>query len=129
MTQSLAKTALLIMVHGSPTTSANAPAYEVAEIIRRREIYPIVEVGFMECNDPSIADVIDRCVELGALEIVAVPYFLHLGAHVSDDLPTLLDEGRARHPNVKFRMGRYLGRSPHVSDVLAARAEAALYKE
>jgi sirohydrochlorin ferrochelatase len=121
-------TALLVMVHGSPKSSANAPVFEVVEIVRGRGVYPIVEVGFMECNEPSIAESIDRCVEMGAGAIVAVPYFLHLGAHVSDDLPRLLEEGRARHPGVEFRMGEYLGRSHRVTEVLADRAKAALQK-
>lgn len=118
-------TALLIMVHGSPRASANADMYRVVERLRDRGAYSIVEVGFLDCNAPRIPEAIDRCVELGAQRIDAVPYFLHTGSHVAEDLPALLDDGRARHPNVEFRLAAYLGASPRIADILAARAAAA----
>jgi sirohydrochlorin ferrochelatase len=88
--------------------------------------FPIVEVGFMECNEPTIPEAIDTCVERGATRVVAVPYFLHTGTHVADDLPTLLEEAQARHPGVEFRMGDYIGLSPRLTDLLAARAASAV---
>ena len=57
--------------------------------------------------------------------VVAVPYFLHTGTHVADDLPTLLEDAQERHPHVQFQMGRYLGASPLLTGILAARAQAA----
>jgi sirohydrochlorin cobaltochelatase len=120
--------ALLVMVHGSPRPSANDDVYQVVADFRGRrdaaERFPIVEVGFMECNAPDIPTAIDRCVVAGADHIVAVPYFLHTGAHVADDLPGLLEEARDRYPAVVFRMADYLGLSPRVTDVLAERAAA-----
>lgn len=121
--------ALLVMVHGSPRPVANEDMFAVVEDFKRRpearERFPIVRVGFMECNEPSIPDAIDACVADGATRIVAVPYFLHTGTHVCDDLPTLLEEAQARHPDVEFLMGDYLGLSPRLSDLLATRATAA----
>ena len=118
------KTALLVMVHGSPRPVANRDMYQVVEVVRQRRDFSIVEVGFMECNAPTIPDAIDACVAQGAGRVVAVPYFLHTGTHVADDLPTLLDEAKGRHPSVEFAMGRYIGTSPLLTDVLADRASA-----
>ena len=120
------KTALLVMVHGSPRPVANEDMFAVVEDVRARGRFPIVAVGFMECNEPNIPDAIDGCVAEGATRIVAVPYFLHTGTHVCDDLPTLLEEAQARHPQVEFLLGDYLGLSPRVSDLLAARAADAV---
>jgi sirohydrochlorin ferrochelatase len=53
-----------------------------------------------------------------------VPYFLHTGKHVADDLPALLDAGRQQHPDVAFRMGDYLGRSERLTEILADRIRA-----
>ena len=118
-------TALLILVHGSPRASANEPMYQVVEEIRRRKLYTMVEAAFLECNEPSIPDAIDSCVQRGAESIVAVPYFLHTGNHVADDLPTLLEEAQARHPQVAFLMGSFIGRAPEMTDILLERALAA----
>ena len=121
--------ALLVMVHGSPRPVANEDMFRVVEDFKTRHdaraAFPLVEVGFMECNEPTIPDAIDALVRQGATRVVAVPYFLHTGTHVCDDLPTLLEAAQARHPNVDFRMGDYLGLSPRLTDLLAARASEA----
>jgi len=117
--------ALLIMVHGSPRAIANEPMFQVVEVIRARGVYPIVEVGFMECNEPDIPTAIETCVNQGAMEIIAVPYFLHTGNHVADDLPTLLEEAQTKFPHITFRMGEFLGRAERLTDILSERAHTA----
>ncbi|HEY0603514.1 MAG TPA: CbiX/SirB N-terminal domain-containing protein [Herpetosiphonaceae bacterium] len=116
------KTALLVMVHGSPRPIANNDMFAVVNVIRERGVYPIVEVGFMEINEPSIPEAIERCVAQGAERVLAVPYFLHTGNHVTDDLPTLLEAAQATYPQVEFLMGDYLGHDPLLADVVAERA-------
>ena len=116
------KTALLVMVHGSPRPVANEEMFRVVERVRERGVFDHVEVGFMECNTPDIPDAVDACVAAGAGRIVAVPYFLHTGTHVAEDLPVLLEEAQARYTHVEFAMGRYLGASPCLTEILADRA-------
>lgn len=118
------KHALIVLVHGSPRPIANDAMFAVVERIKARNVFDIVAVGFMECNAPDIPTAIDECVAAGATHITAVPYFLHTGTHVADDLPTLLEEAAARHPSVTFAMGRYIGANPIVSDILLDRARA-----
>ena len=50
------KTALLVMVHGSPRPVANEDMFRVVEEVKRRGAFDVVEVGFMECNAPTIPD-------------------------------------------------------------------------
>ena len=118
------KTALLVMVHGSPRPVANDDMFRVVDTVKARGEFALVQVGFMECNEPTIPDAIDLCIAEGADAITAVPYFLHTGTHVADDLPTLLEEAQERHPHVQFALGRYLGASPRLTDILAERAGA-----
>ena len=120
------KTAMLVMVHGSPRPIANAEMFRVVEVVKGRGAFPIVEVGFMECNEPTIPEAIAACVGQGATEVIAVPYFLHTGKHVADDLPTLIEEAIAQYPGVTFRMGDYLGQSERLTDILTDRTQAAL---
>ena len=117
--------ALLVMVHGTPRPESNAEMFEVVEEVRSRGIYPIVRVGFMECNEPSIPEAIERCIADGASSIIAVPYFLHTGTHVAGDLPALLEDAYAKHSEVVFKMGRYIGPSPRITEILAERARSA----
>jgi sirohydrochlorin ferrochelatase len=119
------KTALLVLVHGSPRASANEPMRQVVEVIRERGVFPIVEVGFLECNEPAIPDAIASCVRQGAERVIAVPYFLHTGNHVADDLPTLFEGAQRRYPHVEFLMGDFIGRAPELTHILLQRALAA----
>ena len=118
----LVPTALLVMVHGSPRAESNDDMFEVVAEVRRREKFDCVEVGFLECNEPSIAVALDRCVESGAAQVVAVPYFLHPGRHVADDLPGLLEAAQLRHTAVEFLMGDYLGHDPAIAEAILDRA-------
>lgn len=112
---------LLVMVHGSPRPESNADMFAVVDLVRARGAFDLVEVGFMECNEPSIPDAIDLLAHNGATRIIAVPYFLHSGTHVADDLPSLLEEAQERHSEITFSMGPYLGLDPRIADVLADR--------
>lgn len=120
------------MVHGSPRPASNGTMFQVVEKVRQRALasgeYSHVEVGFMECNAPTIPEAIAACVESGATRVVGVPYFLHSGNHVADDLPTLLEEARENYPQVEFSMGDYLGHDDAILNVIrdrVAQAQAA----
>jgi sirohydrochlorin cobaltochelatase len=115
------RSSLLLMVHGSPKPESNAEMFLVAERVRASREYSGLEVGFMECNEPSIPEAIENLVEGGAKSIVAVPYFLHAGTHVADDLPSLLEDAAQKFTEVEFLLGDYLGRDPLVTQVLQER--------
>jgi sirohydrochlorin ferrochelatase len=95
--------------------------YDVVEMVKARGTFHFVTVGFMECNEPTIPEAAQQCVEAGAEKVIAVPYFLHSGSHVAEDLPTLLEEARETYPDVEWLMGDYLGRDEAIADVVAQR--------
>lgn len=119
------KTALLVMVHGSPRPESNRDMFAVVERVSERGLFHLVKVGFMELNEPSIPEAIDECVNSGAKRVIAVPYFLHAGTHVADDLPGLLEAAAQEFPGVTFLMGDYLGHDEGIADVVRDRAGAA----
>ena len=91
------------MVHGSPRPVANEDMFRVVEEVKSRGVFDSVQVGFMECNKPTIPDAVEACIAEGVGKVIAVPYFLHTGTHVADDLPTLLEEAQSRHPALSFK--------------------------
>lgn len=115
--------ALLVMVHGSPRPASNNDMFRVVEQVRQRGLFEMVEVGFMELNEPDIPSAIVKCVAQGAQRIVAVPYFLHAGTHVADDLPALLEAAALQYPQVEFLMGDYLGHDEIIADVVRERVQ------
>lgn len=118
---SVTPAALVIMVHGSPRPQSNRDMFAVVDLLRGGDAYSIIEVGFMECNEPTIPEAIEKCVAQGARRVIAVPYFLHTGNHVADDLPTFLEEAQAKYPEIAFLMGDYLGHDDAIADVLRDR--------
>ncbi len=117
------KHGLLVMVHGSPRSASNKVMYEVVEEVRSRNLYDCVLEGFLECNEPSIAEAVDLLAQQNVQTITAVPYFLHTGTHVAEDLPALLREGERRHKEIRFRMGSFIGRSSSVCNLLELRCK------
>lgn len=120
--------ALLVMAHGSPDPSANSEMIRVVDLVRDRGEYQIVEVGFLDCNQPDIPTAIESCVNQAAESITGVPYFLHTGKHVADDIPTLFEQAQARYPDIVFRLSDYLGHSTRITEILSDRAGAATSK-
>lgn len=119
------KRALLVMVHGSPNPDSNDDMFEVVENVRSRGLFDRVEVGFLDLNAPDIETAIQTCVQAGAEAIVAVPYFLHSGRHVTRDLPDLLIRAAARFPAVAITMTDFIGSRPEIMDAIAARVRDA----
>lgn len=111
--------AVLLMAHGSPHETANAPIGRVAEALRAH--YPHVQLGFMEVNTPTIADAAEALVAAGAKRVVAAPYFLQLGGHVAEDLPEAVGAARVSHPETVFTLADYLSYDPLLLDVVRTR--------
>lgn len=118
--------ALMLILHGSPRSEANDPARKLAEEMGRQNRFSKVIVAYLECNEPSIPDALDKCAGAGVTQVMAVPYFLHAGRHLVLDIPGLLMEGTARHPQMQIQMCDAVGTSPLIADAIIQRAAEAL---
>jgi sirohydrochlorin cobaltochelatase len=118
-------TALLLLAHGSPMATANAPLDRLVERIQAAGGYARVALGYLECNEPSIPDAIDALAAEGMRQIVAVPYFLQLGRHVAEDLPALIAAAQQRHPHVALMLAPHLGYDSALFEVVADRVAEA----
>jgi sirohydrochlorin cobaltochelatase len=122
----LQRTGLLIMAHGSPRPESNAPIYAIARRVRARRQYAAVTVCFMDLNKPSIADAIDGMAARAISHMIAAPYFLQLGNHVSEDLPAIIGAARERHPAATILLAEHLAYDRLLVSVIADRVEQAL---
>ncbi|HEX2834189.1 MAG TPA: CbiX/SirB N-terminal domain-containing protein [Thermoanaerobaculia bacterium] len=116
--------ALLIMAHGSPRPEANEDILKIGAVIRARGLYDFVHVCYLDCNEPDIATGVDQCIEAGAIDVVAVPYFLHSGKHFLRDIPNILMSAARKHPMARITMGDYVGHMPELAEVLRDRVRA-----
>ncbi len=117
--------AILLVDHGSQLDAANALLDEIADAVRRRRRDAIVEVAHMELAKPSLAEGLARCAARGAREVVVCPYFLGPGRHTSRDIPRLVDDARAAHPDLRISVADPLGFDERLVDLVLARADAA----
>jgi sirohydrochlorin ferrochelatase len=120
-----ARTALLLIAHGSRRAEANADLEFVADGLRERGHFAIVRVAYLELAEPTIADAAATCVADGVTAVVLLPYFLSAGVHVRQDLAAARDELTTRFPDVAFRLAEPLGRHALVLDVVEQRAREA----
>jgi sirohydrochlorin ferrochelatase len=118
--------ALLVIAHGSPRPEANGDIERVADVLRARNVYPLVKVCYLSVNEPDIPTAIDDCVQSGATEIDAVPYVLHSGKHLLRDIPEIIDEAARRHRGVTLRIGDYVGHTAAMASVLRDRVREAV---
>lgn len=111
----------MLIDHGSRRAEANQQLEELAEKIRRRQPDTIVQTAHLEIADPNLGAAIDSCVKAGAKEIVVHPYFLGPGRHTSEDIPRLVSQAAAQHPQVLLRMSAPLGVHDKLVDVVLER--------
>lgn len=99
---------LLIMAHGTPLPEANAPLYTIAKTLAQQLGLARSRVSFLDCNTPTIPDAIDQLVSAGARHIIALPYFLHMGRHVAEDLPQIIAAAQAKHTACAIQLAHHL---------------------
>ena len=80
----------------------------------------------MEIAEPTIARGFALCVEQGATTVVAHPFMLAPGRHVSEDIPRLLAASAAAHPGTKFMLTDPLGGHPQIVDIVTSRFQEAI---
>lgn len=102
---------LLLIAHGSRREASNEELRELAKRLASLAApeYSTVVPAFLELADPDIPTGVDRCVEAGATQVIAVPYFLAAGRHVVVDIPKQLAKAQQRHPGLDLRQSDYLG--------------------
>lgn len=86
----------------------------------------IVRHAHMELADPSIPQGFAECVRAGATDVVAFPYMLSPGKHVTRDVPRLVAEAAREFPNVTYRVTDAFGVNEKLAELIATRAGVAV---
>lgn len=118
--------AILVIAHGSRRAEANDDLLKLAELLRSRTSYPIVQPAFLELAEPDIPAGGRQCAERGAKHVLMLPWFLSAGRHVVDDLERYRRQLEAELPGVRFTVCPPLGLHPLMLDVAAARLQEGL---
>ncbi|ACX72387.1 cobalamin (vitamin B12) biosynthesis CbiX protein [Methanocaldococcus vulcanius M7] len=82
--------ALVLVGHGSRLPYSKELLVNLAEKIKEKNLFPIVEIGMMEFNEPTIPEAVKKAIDQGAKKIIVVPVFLAHGIHTTRDIPKML---------------------------------------
>lgn len=116
---------VVLIGHGSKVKGFETPMKKVARDLKASGRYRDVQTAYLEIASPSIGEAVERCVKRGAASIKLLPYFLLLGAHVTEDLPAIAARERKRfRQKAAIELCPYLGYDPKISAVAKKRLEA-----
>ena len=114
------KSALVLFAHGARDAQWSEPFRAIRQAVAQRRPDLTVELAFLELTQPALAHCVARLVENGHTRITVAPLFLAQGGHLKKDLPRLLKEVSARHPDTDIEVLAPIG---EVTELLNAISE------
>ncbi|MEJ7932032.1 CbiX/SirB N-terminal domain-containing protein [Ramlibacter sp. AN1015] len=111
--------AVILFGHGSRDPLWRRPMDAVAERLSRLQPGLSVRCAFLELTEPTLERVADELALAGVSAVAILPMFLGAGRHVREDLPTLVDALRQRHPDMLWDLRPPVGEDPRLLDHLA----------
>ena len=122
------RTALVLLGHGTDLNkNSGGVIYLNAGRIRERNVYDLVEVGFLD-QEPAIGAVVES---VAARNVILIPVFISEGWHTRETIPEdlgLTGEITAREDRIIF-YGAPVGTHPSMANLIAARACETVQKE
>jgi sirohydrochlorin ferrochelatase len=112
--------AVILIGHGSRAAGADDDMEKIAAGLREKS-GGIVETCRMSGRGIPFDGTFERCVRQGAKEIIVLPYFLHFGVHLREDIPEILRTAVRRRPEIRLVLGRHLGYDDALVDLVAKR--------
>lgn len=124
---------LVLIGHGSKLPHNRENLEKLADIMRKRSSFKIVEISFMVRNTPTIPEAIDIIAKKGVKKIVLVPAFLAPGVHTTQEIPELIGvkdkESQLSARGIQLVYGEPFGADERIAVILEEKALKALGQE
>ncbi len=118
------ETAVLVVGRGSSDPASNAEIARTARLLWEKRPYRTVEYAFQAVAHPKVADGLQRCIALGARQIVVMPYLLFTGK-VDEAIRAIADRFSREH-HLPVLTTEYLNAHPLVVGVAVQRVQEML---
>ncbi|WP_309684113.1 CbiX/SirB N-terminal domain-containing protein [Polaromonas sp.] len=110
---------IVLFAHGSRDPLWREPMEAVAALIRSREPETRVCCAYLELCAPSLSEAATNLIAAGTRRIRVFPLFLGVGKHAREDLPVLVGQIRAAHPDVTIELLPSAGEFSRLTVLLA----------
>jgi precorrin-8X/cobalt-precorrin-8 methylmutase len=121
---------LILIGHGSKLPHNQENLEKLAEILRERSGFKLVEIAFMIRNSPTIPEAIDTLAKKKVSKIVLVPVFLAPGVHTTQEIPELIEvknqESQLSKRGIQLFYGEPIGADECIAVILEEKALKAL---
>lgn len=112
--------AVILIGHGSRAADADDDMEKIAVGLRAK-LGGIVLTCRMSGRGIPFDEAFDQCVRQGAKNVIVLPYFLHFGVHLREDIPEILRENGKKYPDVRLVLGKHLGYDDTLVHLVAKR--------
>lgn len=112
------RTAVIILGHGSRNAGADEAIRKVVDGVRQAGSFAVVEYAFLQYVPPAPLEALERCMGQKAERIVIVPFFLQAGAHVTRDIPELVEKAGKQYPGIEIMVTDYVGAHPLMASIV-----------
>lgn len=110
---------VILLGHGSRDPLWRAPIEAVQARIALAQPQTPCLCAYLELTEPGLAEAADQLIAQGVQQLRITPMFLGTGKHAREDIPRLVADLQARHPDVAVEVQPSVGEDPRLTALLA----------
>ncbi|SRR5581483_2144122 len=112
------ESAVILFAHGAREPEWALPFEQLRDRLRASGMR--VEIAYLGSMRPPLEEAVASLARQGAARMTIVPMFLAQGGHLKEDLPRMVADIRAMHPEVELAVTPALGEDGEMLDAMAA---------
>ncbi|MDS4043018.1 MAG: sirohydrochlorin chelatase [Candidatus Competibacter sp.] len=116
--------AVLLIGHGTRLAAGVAEFRTLADRLQQALPDRTCLAGFLELVEPDLSEALEQLRQRGFHRITALPALLMAAGHVKNDIPAILNDFQAAHPEMTIAFGADLGIHPNLLQVARERIES-----
>jgi precorrin-8X/cobalt-precorrin-8 methylmutase len=121
---------LVLIGHGSKLPHNRENLEKLADILRKKSKFEIVEISFMVRNRPTIPEAIENIAKQGVTKIILIPAFLAPGVHTEQEIPEMIGlkgkESVLKARGIEIIYGEPIGADERIAEIIEEKALRAL---
>ncbi|MCL3781219.1 cobalamin biosynthesis protein CbiX [Prolixibacteraceae bacterium JC049] len=114
----MTKQSIILLGHGSRSEEARNDFNFIIETMREKAPEKNIYGAHMELASPSLQEVVAELHAQNITDIFILPYFLYNGNHIKIDIPEIIEELKAKYPEMQFELGQPIGKNPAMADII-----------